>query len=233
MAGRISVVLPCYNEKENILALVPVIHKVLKEYEHEILVVDDNSPDGTYSAIKEKNYNYVVPLLRTTDRGFAKSIRCGIENASGDIIVVMDSDFNHMPKYIPILIDNIKHFDCVIASRFLYLPLEKHDSVSRIVSSWFFNLFIRIVLFSKITENLFGFYAIKKTVIHQMDFDEIFWGFGDYYIRLMYYLQKKNYTILQIPAIFGERNSGVGNKGLFRRIMRYTKETIILRFKKF
>ncbi len=231
MANRISVILPCYNEKENIQALVPFIHDVLKDYEHEILVVDDNSPDGTYNSIKEKNYDYVVPVLRTTDRGFAKSIRCGIEKASGDIIVVMDSDFNHMPKYIPILIDNLKYYDCVIASRFLYLPLEKHESISRIVSSWFFNLFIRIILFSKVTENLFGFYAIKKTVIQQLNFDDIFWGFGDYFIRLMFYLQKKNYTILQIPAIFGERNIGVGNKALLLRIIRYTKETFILRLK--
>ena len=231
MFAKISIVLPCYNEKENILALVPVIHEVLGAYEHEILVVDDNSPDGTYQAIKEKGYLYVVPILLTADSGFAKSIRCGIENAKGEIIIVMDSDFNHMPKYLPIMVDNMKYFDCVIASRFLYLPLEKHDSVFRIVSSWFFNLFIRMVLFSKVTENLFGFFAIKKSVVHQLNFDEIFWGFGDYFIRMLFYLQKKNHTILQIPAIFGQRNVGVGNKGLVRRIFRYTKETFILRFK--
>ena len=231
MTDKVSVILPCYNEKENILKLVPVIHEFLKDYNHEILVVDDNSPDGTIDAIKEKNYEYVVPILRITDRGFAKSIRCGIETASGEIIVVMDSDFNHQPKCLPILIDNIKYYDSVIASRFLYLPLEKNDSLFRIVSSWFFNLFIRIILFSKVTENLFGYYAIRKEVINKLNFDEIFWGFGDYNIRLLFYLQKKNFTILQIPAVFGQRESGTGNKNLVGRIMRYTKETFILRFK--
>ncbi len=231
MAEKISVILPCYNEKKNILELVPVIHDFLKNYDHEVLVIDDNSPDGTYLAIKEKNYDYVLPILRESDKGFAKSIRCGIEKASGDIIIVMDSDFNHLPKYLPIMIDNLKYFDCVIASRFLYLAREKHDGLFRLISSWFFNIFIRIILGSKVTENLFGFFAVRKEVISKLDFDDIFWGFGDYYIRFIFYIQKKDFSILQIPAIFGQRNSGIGNKNLIGRIIRYTKETFILRFK--
>ncbi len=227
----ISVILPCYNERENVTQLVVAIHNELINYPHEILVVDDNSPDGTYQAMIELNYPYVMPILRTADKGFAKSIRCGIENAKGDYIVVMDSDFNHMPKYLPIMIDNLKYFDCVIGSRFLYFPIEKHYSTSRIVTSWMFNLFIRIVLGSKVTENLFGFYAIRKEAIHKCDFDKIFWGFGDYFIRLLFYLQKNNCSILQIPAIFGNRKFGEGNKRLFARIIRYTKETFILRFR--
>ena len=231
MTEKVSVILPCYNEKENILKLVPVIHEVLLQYNHEILVVDDNSPDGTYEEIKKMNYEYAVPILRTTDRGFAKSIRCGIENSTGEIIVVMDSDFNHQPKYLPVLVDNIKHFDCVIASRFVYFPVEKHYSLFRIITSWMYNLFIRIILLSGVTENLFGFFSIRKQVVSKLDFDKIFFGFGDYFIRLLFYLQKENCSILQIPAIFGERNAGTGNKNIIRRIFRYTKETFILRFK--
>ena len=231
MTEKISVILPCYNEKENILKLVPVIHEVLSKYNHEILVVDDNSPDGTYQELKKMNYAYVVPILRETDRGFAKSIRCGIEKASGEILVVMDSDFNHQPRYLPVLIDNIKYFDCVIASRFVYFPVEKHYSLFRIITSWMYNLFIRIILRSGVTENLFGFFSIRKEVVYKLDFDKIFFGFGDYFIRLLFYLQKDNRSILQIPAIFGQRNAGTGNKNLMRRIFRYTKETFILRFK--
>ncbi|MCD4795147.1 MAG: glycosyltransferase [Bacteroidales bacterium] len=229
--SSISIILPAYNEKENVIPLSEKIHKFLIDYKHEIIVVDDNSPDGTYQALIDLNQTWLKPVLRTEDRGFAKSIRCGIENAKGDIIVVMDSDFNHCPEYLPIMIDNLKYYNCVIASRFLYFPIEKHLSIFRIVSSWFFNLFIRIVLFSKITENLFGFFAIKRNVLYTLDFDKIFWGFGDYYIRFVFFLQKKNCTILQIPAVFGERLHGKGNKGLLKRIVRYLKETFILRFK--
>ena len=157
----ISIILPCYNERENVTRLVVAIHNELIDYNHEIIVVDDNSPDGTYRALADLNFPYVKPIIRTKDKGFANSIRCGVENSKGEIIVVMDSDFNHLPKYLPVMIANLNYFDCVIASRFLYFPLEKHYSVSRIVTSWMFNLFIRSILFSKVTENLFGFYAIK------------------------------------------------------------------------
>ena len=228
---KISIILPAYNEKESLLKLMPAIHETLLAYDHEILVVDDNSPDGTYQAILDLNFSYVKVILRKADRGFAKSIRCGIENALGNILVVMDSDFNHLPKYIPIMIDNMKYYDCVIASRFLYFPLEKHYSLFRIITSWMYNLFIRIILSSGVTENLFGFYAIKREAIQNLDFDRIIFGFGDYFIRLLFYLQRENASILQIPAIFGERNSGTGNKNLIRRIIRYTKETFVLRFK--
>lgn len=228
---KISVVLPCYNEKENIIKIVPAIHKELIAYNHEIIVVDDNSPDGTYHAIIQKGYDYVKPILRTVDKGLAKSIRCGIENSSGDIIVVMDSDFNHQPKYLPMMIDNLKYFDCVIASRFLYFADEEHYSYFRIITSWIFNLFIRILLFSKITENLFGFYSIKRDVINRFDFDKIFWGLGDYFIRLVFYLQKEKHPILQIPAVFNERIHGKGNKKLISRIFQYTGEVIMLRLR--
>jgi dolichol-phosphate mannosyltransferase len=227
----VSVILPAYNDKQSLLALIPAVHDALAAYEHEIVVVDDNSPDGTYQALLASTFAPadVKVILRETDRGLAKSIRCGIEHASGDILVVMDSDFNHLPKYIPIMIDNLKYFECVIASRFLYFPLEQHDSVFRIVTSWMFNLFIRIVLFSAVTENLFGFFAIRRDVIDRMNFDRIFFGFGDYFIRLLFYLQKANVSILQIPAVFARRHAGTGNKNVARRIIRYTKETFVLR----
>lgn len=231
MPELISIVLPCYNERENVTKLVVEIHSQLIHYPHEIIVVDDNSPDGTYEAMKNLNYSYVNPLLRTNDKGLANSIRYGIENSKGDIIVVMDSDFNHLPKYLPVMIDNLKYFDCVIASRFLYFPAEKHYSVSRIISSWIFNIFIRVMLFSKVTENLFGFFAIRKEALYRCDFDKIFWGFGDYFIRLLFYLQKKNCSILQIPAIFAERAHGKGNSGQISRILKYTKETLVLKWK--
>jgi len=194
-AKKISVILPAYNEKESLLKLIPAIHEALLDYKHEILVVDDNSPDGTHQAILDSKFSYAKVILRETDRGFAKSIRCGIENSSGEVLAVMDSDFNHLPKYIPIMIDNIKYYDCVIASRFLYFPLEKHYSLFRIITRWMYNIFIRLVISSGVTENLFGFYAIKREVVQKLEFDKIFFGFGDYFIRLLFYLQKKNVSI--------------------------------------
>ena len=116
----VSVVLPCYNEKGNILALIDAINNELHFIAHEIIVVDDNSPDGTFLHVHEKNIPFVKPVLRTSDPSLAKSIRRGLEEAKGNILVVMDSDFNHQPLYLPMMIKNMEFYDCVSGSRFVY-----------------------------------------------------------------------------------------------------------------
>jgi dolichol-phosphate mannosyltransferase len=107
-SNLVSIVLPTYNEKESICLLVDEIHEKLALYNHEILVVDDNSPDGTYEILQKLNYPFLRPILRTYDKGFANSIRCGVENVAGDIIIIMDSDFNHQPKYLPFMIESLR-----------------------------------------------------------------------------------------------------------------------------
>ena len=78
LTEKISVILPTYNEKGNILSIIEAIHAELVDYEHEILVVDDNSPDGTFKAVADRTYPYVRAILRTENRGLANSIRNGL-----------------------------------------------------------------------------------------------------------------------------------------------------------
>ena len=105
MANRsVSIILPTYNESGNIAKLVgAVAENIPPGWDYEILVVDDNSPDDTLGAVTRNfgNDPHVVSVLRTTDRGFAKSIRAGIERATGEQIIVMDSDLTHDPIEIP------------------------------------------------------------------------------------------------------------------------------------
>lgn len=226
---KVSIVLPTYNERDTIVKLIESIHEAIIEYNHEIIVVDDNSPDGTYQAVVDTKYDYARGVLRTEDRGFAKSIRCGVENASGEIVIIMDSDFNHQPKYLPFMIDSLKYYDCVSASRFVYGG-DMGDR-SRHLLSWLFNIFVRIMTRGKVTDSLYGFVAIKKEVIQKVKFDDIFWGYGDYCIRLMYYLQKKEVTILQFPAVNGKRIAGEGNSRFFKVFRQYFVEVIKLAYK--
>jgi dolichol-phosphate mannosyltransferase len=227
-ATDISVILPCYNEKENILVLVEAIHKQLSHTSHEIIVVDDNSPDGTYDLVKDAQLSYVVALVRKSDPSFAKSIRHGIENARGNIIVVMDSDFNHKPEYLPILIENLKYYDCVSVSRFVYGG--SMGNRFRHICSWLFNLFTRVLTRTFVTDSLFGYYAIRRDILYKIDFNKIFWGFGDYCIRLMYYLQKNRISILQVPGVLGQRLGGQGNTRMVKTLLQYTIEVIKLVF---
>lgn len=223
-SSKVSVILPCYNERDCILPLIEAIHNVLIDFDHEIVVVDDSSPDGTYQLVNDMNYQFVKTVLRKEDPGLAKSIRAGIEQADGDVVVVMDSDFNHQPKYLPQLIKNLEFFDCVSGSRFVYGG--SMDSRARHLLSWIFNIFVRIATGQYVTDNLYGFWAMKASDLRKLDFDKIFWGFGDYCIRFMYYLQRSEASILQLPVVNGDRLKGEGNNRFLRVFWQYFKATI-------
>lgn len=218
--GKVSVILPCFNERGGIMQLITTIHETLHDYDHEVLLVDDNSPDGTYQFVADQNLPYVKAILRPSDPSLGKSIRTGLEQATGNVFVVMDSDFNHQPKDIPVLIDNLKYFECVCASRFVYGG--DMGNKFRHLSSWIFNIFSRIMTRTDITDSLFGFWAAKRPVIESLDYDKVFYGYGDYCIRMMYYLQKNKTTILQIPGVLGRRIAGQGNTRLIRTLLKYS-----------
>jgi len=222
----VSVVLPCYNEKENILSLIKAISLELEGYNFEIVVVDDNSPDGTFDLIHTSDLPHTVAHKRTRSPSLAESIRHGIEHSSGNIVVVMDSDFNHKPECLPVLLANIKFYDCVSASRFVYGG--DMGNKFRHISSWLFNIFNRILTRTSITDSLFGYFAIKRDILDGVDFDKVFWGYGDYCIRLMYYLQKGNVSILQIPGVLGQRLGGQGNTKMLKTLRQYTTEVFKL-----
>ena len=106
----VSIILPTFNEARNVVKLVcEVKANIPQDWEYQIVVVDDNSPDDTLGCV---NHSFggdarVVTILRTEDRGFAKSIRVGIENASGDWIIVMDSDLTHAVSYTHLTLPTI------------------------------------------------------------------------------------------------------------------------------
>lgn len=227
----VSVVLPAYNEKDNIIPLVREIKAALSGYAKEILVVDDNSPDGTAQAVRREfaGDGEVVVIVRTKDKGFANSIREGLETATGAILVVMDSDFNHQPKYLPFMVSALSTYDCVSGSRFLYGG--RMDPRSRHLLSWVFNIFVRFSTGGRITDNLYGYLCIRRDALERCGYDDIFWGYGDYFIRLLYELQLRNAEILQIPMVNGTRRAGVGSRAFLKTFLQYTEATLRLALK--
>jgi dolichol-phosphate mannosyltransferase len=223
----LSVVLPTYNEKENVVPLVQAVHVALDGIvEHEVLVVDDNSPDGTYEAVRALNQPWLKPILRTEDRGFANSLRCGAERSHGDAILFMDSDGNHQPKYLPFMVDSLRFYDCVSGSRFLYGGAMNHRA--RHLLSLSFNQFVRLATGGQMTDSLYGLVAIRRASFERLNLDEIFWGYGDYCIRLLYHLQRSGASILEFPAVNGERLNGKGNDRLGSVFVQYTREVLKL-----
>lgn len=221
----VSVILPAFNERGSIVPLVQEILQTLADVPVEVLVVDDNSPDGTAALVRQTfaSRPEVRVIVRTADRGFARSIRTGIEQAAGDVIVVMDSDGNHQPRYLPFMIGALGHYDCVMGSRFVYGG--KMSPRSRHLLSWLFNVFVRCVTRGQITDNLYGYFAIRTSLLRRCNLDTIFVGYGEYFIRLLYQLQKMNLDILQFPAVNGQRRAGAGNQRFWQTFRVYFAAT--------
>lgn len=228
----VSIVLPTFNESGNIVLLVnKICEYVPVEWDYEIIVVDDNSPDGTYKLVCETfaGNHKVKPVLRTFDRGFAKSIRAGIEIAQGNKIVVMDTDFTHSPEELPKLLYISDCYDIVSASRFC--AGGNMQSMRHYLASFFYNLLIRIILHSQIQDNLGGYFIIDREKLFTLPFDLIFYGYGEYYFRLLFYAESKKITVLEIPANYRSRESGKSKSSFVKMLFSYTKELLNLRFK--
>lgn len=229
---KVSVVLPTYNEKGNIVELIDAITEQLlpMNIEKEVIVVDDNSPDGTGKLAQEHfaEKKDVKVFIRTEDRGLATAIRYGIEKSCGDIIVVMDTDFNHDPKVLPQMINFLEYYDIIIGSRFT-MGGEMYDNF-RYITSYVYNLLIRIILRTQIQDNLSGFFSIRRGLLFSLDFEKIFWGYGDYFFRLLFYSTKSGATILDIPVVYARRRSGESKTRLLSLLVRYTTALIKLRF---
>lgn len=232
--SKVSIILPAYKEKENLLAIIPAIDQVMNSSGilAEIVVANDESGDGTIDALSSLKATLKGELSlvnRTTNRGFAYSIREGIEKSTGDIVLIMDSDFNHQPKYLPFMVHALSFYDCVSGSRFVYGGMM--NSRSRHILSWLFNIFVRIMTGGKITDSLYGFLAIRRKDLEKVNFDNVFWGYGDYCIRLMYYLQMHKLNVLQFPAENGRRAHGEGNSNFIKVFWQYFREVMKLTFR--
>jgi dolichol-phosphate mannosyltransferase len=231
---HVSVILPTYNEKGNIIGLIDVLleHLSPMKIDKEIIVVDDNSPDGTGSLVRDRYRENadVKVFVRTEEKGLATAIRYGIEKSRGDIIAVMDTDFNHDPRMLPRMIKFLEYYDIVVGSRFTSGG-GMYDNF-RYLGSYFFNFLIRIVLLTRLQDNLSGFFTVRREFLFSMDFDKIFFGYGDYFFRLLYHARLLNVKILDIPVVYQKRKSGQRKRGMFSILIQYTVALIKTRFAK-
>ncbi len=230
---KLSVILPTYNEKDSIILLISEILLILgKEgIDHEIVIVDDNSPDGTYAEILNHfNDNpLVVPMLRTTEKGLATAILYGIINSTGDKVVVMDTDFNHPPGLIPLMVKVTDNFDIASGSRYV-IGGGMETSWLRFFGSKVFNKFIHYTLGVKTTDNLSGYFAFNRNILEGIDLQSIFYGYGDYFIRFLYIMQKQHRFILELPVIYKDRKGGLSKTNLKNELLRYTGSVLSIRF---
>ncbi|MBI4830849.1 MAG: glycosyltransferase [Candidatus Lindowbacteria bacterium] len=228
---KLSVILPTYNEGDIINELVERIMSTLDRIiPYEVIVVDDNSPDGTAEAINRRfgNSEKVRLVVRKDARGLATAIRKGIELSAGSVIVVMDSDFNHDPKYIPQFLDLIQFYEVVVGSRFLYGG--GMYSRWRYYSSLLYNVFIRFFLGLPITDKLSGFFAVRRETLGKLNYDEIFYGYGDYFMRFLMTIVDLKLSVIEIPVYYDNRPAGESKTRFVKELVRYTLSALRIRF---
>jgi dolichol-phosphate mannosyltransferase len=229
--SSVSVVLPTYNESGHIVDLVnEVVASIPAGWRYEVLVVDDNSPDGTYQIVKNafRDNSSVIPILREIDRGFAKSIRAGIEHASSEFLIVMDSDFTHDPVEIPKLLHVAQVYSLVSGSRFC--PGGRMQDTKHYLASMIFNWLVRLIVRTQIQDNLGGYWATRTELIQKLPMDRIFFGYGEYYFRMLHFMQHSGETIVEIPAQYMARKTGNSKSRFIRMLFSYTLAALKLRF---
>jgi dolichol-phosphate mannosyltransferase len=224
---KISVILPTFNERENILQILNILETLSrkKNLKIECVVVDDNSTDGTVEEIKKLKSKSIALIVRKNERGLASAILHGIRKCSGEIIVVMDTDLNHDPKLILELLKRLKKTSMVIGSRFV--KNGGMDNYLRYVASKVYNkYFLSHILHSGVADNLSGYFVMYKADIVPYLNEKIFYGYGDYFLRLIYSLKKNGFSFFEVPCYYKNRVYGQSKSKFINMLFSYTIEAI-------
>lgn len=229
---KVSVILATYKEKENIAKLISAILNAFRHEKNvcEIIVVDDNSPDGTAEAVRKAyGRNKKVRLIvRKDEKGLGTAVRRGVEESKGDAIVFMDSDFSHDPNQIPEMARLVDKHGIVSGSRY-----EKGGGIEtsfyRKMATKMMKLYMNVILRLNIKDYTNGFFIVKRSVLEKLDYERIFYGYGDYYFRLYYYASKKGIKIKEIPTHYKFREEGVSKTNIIKHGWQYITSALKLR----
>ncbi|MDM8519657.1 glycosyltransferase [Anaerolineales bacterium HSG6] len=230
---KTSIILPTYKEKDNILELIQAVFTVLEptNIQFEIVVVDDNSPDGTADVIRayHSHDQRVKLFVRTEERGLATALRYGVDQSDGDILVFMDTDFNHDPAIIPQMVKFLEYYDIIIGSRFVMAG--GMEDKFRQFSSSLYNQAIQLLFNTPVHDNLSGFFAIYRDKLTAMDLDQIYYGYGDYFIRLLMIANRRGYKMLEVPVFYRLRLHGHSKTQFLSIFSQYSRALFMLRLK--
>jgi len=231
--GLVSVVLPTYDERENI---GPLIEGILTHVQRpvEIVVVDDNSPDGTWQVVQAMvDQDPRIRLLRRTDeRGLTTALEAGIRLAHGDVIAWMDCDLSMPPEVLPALLALTDQADLAVGSRYVPGGADVGHSLSGRVFSRAINLIASLLLGWEIKDWTSGFLAVRRRVFDQITLRG---DYGEYCIDLLARARRQGFTIREIPyhcvpRLQGESKTATNAWGYIRRGWRYVVAVLRLRF---
>ena len=207
------IIIPTYNEAENI---VNIINELLAiSYDGviiEILVVDDNSTDGTSGLVKNLSNSRVHIIERPAKMGlgtaYIRGFRFAIEN-NYDYVFEMDADFSHDPDAVPAFFDKLKDYDLVIGSRYIEGIAVVNWPFSRLMISIGASYYTRMITFLPVKDVTAGFMAYRVSSLKNIDFERVHSNGYSFQIEMKFRMWKKGFRITEIPIVFIDRRAGV------------------------
>jgi len=206
------IVIPTYNERENIGLLISDIFSLLPQT--NILVVDDNSPDGTAVVVEGliKKYPNLSLLKRPKKNGLGAAYIDGFRRLFADKeienIIMMDGDFSHNPKYLPLMLEEARNYDLVVGSRYIRGGgVAKWEWWRRILSAGG-NFYAWMILGRKINDWTGGFNCIQSEFLRKVNLEKIDLSGYAFIMGLKYALLKSGATVKEMPIIFEARRGG-------------------------
>ncbi len=212
---KVMVVIPTYNEADNLPKIVAELFSLDIEG-LEILVVDDNSPDGTGQIaddLAERYPGQIHVIHRRAKLGLGTAYVAGFRYAlehRADYVVEMDADFSHSPLYIPQFLANIKDYDVVVGSRYVSGgQLDEKWGLGRYLLSWWANsVYTRLILGLQVKDVTAGFKCFRRRVLEAIDLSIIHSGGYIFQVEMAYLCEKKGFRVLEIPIYFEDRRIG-------------------------
>ncbi|MFC1728894.1 polyprenol monophosphomannose synthase [candidate division KSB1 bacterium] len=223
------VIIPTYNESENISRIIDAVLPVADGI--EVLVVDDNSPDGTADIVKEKiSSSRSIHLLKREGKkglgtAYVAGFKYAIENGF-DYVFEMDADFSHDPKEIPHFLRAIEHYDLVLGSRYIHGVNVVNWPLKRLILSYGANMYTRIITGLPVMDSTGGFKCFRRSVLEAIDLDRIRSNGYAFQIEMTFKAWKKGFRIKEIPIVFVDRVEGTSK--MSKKIIR---EAVIMVWK--
>jgi len=210
---RTTVIVPTYNERENIEALIRQLLDLPAGL--QVIVVDDNSPDGTgqlADALAEESGGRVTVIHRPGKLGLGTAYVAGFRRAlaeGADCILTMDADFSHNPRYIPAMLEKVRAgYDLVIGSRYVRGGSTRGCTLPRVLLSWGANGFARALLGLRARDATAGFRCYRRAVLESVGLDEIRSSGYSFLIEMLYRTQRRGWRVGEVPILFDNRRLG-------------------------
>ncbi len=234
MKEKVTVIIPTYNEIDNIKIIIEKIFSFIKDI--NIIVVDDNSPDLTWQYVEKLALkNPKIHLIKNPKKGgIAKAYKIGFRKAlelGSDIMVQMDCDLSHDPKYLKGMIEKTKENDLIIGSRYKTGINVINWPIKRVLLSYYANRYTSFVTRMNIRDFTSGFKVFRRKVIENLDFNKVISDGYSFQIEVNYIVKKLGFKVYEYPIVFTDRVNGVSKLDggiIFEALFNVVK----LRFKK-